>query len=123
MRFVLLGVALFGLATAGCNAGSLQDPHALSEDSGQRSGQNFSVEDLRRITEALTASSLTGHCQVLHLFGSPHWVETGLCVGSSGTTCRTGGATACFKGRTDLDATVGMLCVYRVNLKSTCTIQ
>jgi hypothetical protein len=122
MRFILLRVALLGLATAGCGEGSIQDPVALSQDSGQV-GRNLSADDLRRITEALTTSSLTGRCQVLHLFGSPRWVETGLCVGSTGTTCRTGGSSACFKGRTDLNAVVGMMCAYRVNLNKTCSIQ
>jgi hypothetical protein len=122
MHLVLLGVALLGVATAGCGEGSIQDPRSLSEDS-RSVGEQLRAQDLRWITKALTTSSLAGHCQVLHLFGSPHWVETGVCVGSTGTTCRTGGSSACFKGRTDLNATVGMMCVYRVNLAKTCSIQ
>ena len=121
MRIVLAGFALFGLVTAGCGEGSIQGPPTLSEDSGVI-GRHMSAEDLNRITNALTTSSLTGHCAVLHLFGSPHWVETGMCVGSNGTTCPTGGSPACFNGRTQLNAVVGMMCAYRVDLRTTCSI-
>jgi hypothetical protein len=121
MRYIVFGVAFLGLAAAGCGEGSIQDAPVFSEDSAQVT-KDFSEHDLSRIAEALTTSAVAGHCQVLHLFGSPRWVETGVCVVRTGTQCRAGGARTCFKGLTRLDALLGTMCAYRVDLSTRCSL-
>jgi Tol biopolymer transport system component len=93
----------------------------LPEDSAHAASE-FSAVDRRRVADALVATADTGHCHVLHLFGGPNWVETGLCVASNGTQCRTGHPSACFNGLTVPNAVVGWRCGYSLALNTTCTL-
>ena len=121
MRLTSLGVALLGLAAGACGENSIQGVAGLSGDSAHVA-KEFSAADRRRVTDALLSSADTGRCQVLHLFGSPGWVETGLCLVSNGTQCRTGFPNACFKGRSVPNAVVVSRCGYSVALNTTCTL-
>jgi Tol biopolymer transport system component len=62
----------------------------------------------------------TGHCQVLHLFSA--WMETGVCVASNGSQCRTGGARECFNERIVPNAIVATMCRYTVAVNGTCML-
>ena len=122
MRFIVFGLALWAVAAVGCEGSSIQDAPAVSEDAVTAAEDSTCRDDISPLAEALTTSADTGHCQVLHLFGSTHWVETGACIVSNGTQCQSGGGSACFKGRTSLNAIVGLRCVCRVDLTSRCSI-
>src|SRR5262245_45483009 len=98
MRNNWLRIALIAVGVWACEESTMQDVAGLSGDSAHLANE-FSAADRRRVADALMAVADTGHCQVLHLFGSPGWVETGVCVTSNGAQCRTGHPTTCFKGR------------------------
>jgi len=112
---VMLATILSVAAGCGEARSPFESPAAPTKDS-------LAANESQVIAKFLTESTVAGNCQVLHLFGSPNWVETGLCAGSSGAQCVTSHPTQCFNGRTDLNAVVTTRCSYTVNLSHTCSI-
>jgi dipeptidyl aminopeptidase/acylaminoacyl peptidase len=114
-------IGLLGLGAVGCGESSIQDAPGLAEDSAQVAPE-FSAADRRRVADALMAVADTGHCQIAHLFGGPGWAETGVCVASNGSQCRTGGARECFNERPVPNAIVATMCRYTVAVNTTCML-
>src|SRR6476660_2030237 len=90
---VMLGTVLS--VAAGC--GEARSPF---ESPGVPTKDSLAANETKVIAKFLAESTVAGNCQVLHLFGSPNWVETGLCAGSSGAQCVTSHPAQCFNGRT-----------------------
>jgi N-acetylneuraminic acid mutarotase len=114
------------LAALGCVlamvAGCEEAPPGPSEIPAPDANDSALVHEREVIARFLASSTLSGNCQVLHLFGSPNWVETGLCVASDGAQCPTSHPSACFNGRTDLDTVIRSRCAYKVNLNRACPV-
>jgi N-acetylneuraminic acid mutarotase len=115
MRYLALLCAAF---LAGCR----EDLPGPSEIPARGAPGSLGAGELRVIAGFLAESTLNGNCQVLHLFGGPNWVETGLCAGSNGSQCLTSHPAQCFNGRTDLNAVVVTKCGYTVNTNSSCQL-